>query len=75
MELAITIIHLIVCIVLTAVVLFQSGKNAGLSGAIAGNTDSFLARNKSNSLDAKLAKATKWIAIIFVVITLILNIV
>ena len=75
MELAITIIHLIVCVILTAVVLFQSGTNAGLSGAIAGNTDSFMSRNKSNSLDAKLAKATKWIAIVFVVITLILNII
>ena len=73
MEIVITIVHLIVCIALTGIVLFQSGKNAGLSGAIAGNTESFLSRNKSRTLDAKLAKATKWVAIVFVVITLILN--
>ena len=75
MEIVITIVHLIVCIALTGIVLFQSGKNAGLSGAIAGNTESFLSRNKSRTLDAKLAKATKWVAIVFVVITLILNLI
>ena len=69
------ILQLISAVAVVVVVLFQSGKNAGLSGAIAGNTDSFLSRNKSNTLDAKLAKATKWIAIVFVVITLILNII
>ena len=75
MEIVITIIQLITCIALIAIVLFQSGKNAGLSGAIAGNTDTFLSKNKSRTLDAKLAKATKWVAIVFVVLTLILNLI
>lgn len=56
-----------------AVVLVQSGKSAGLSGAIGGVADSFMAKNKAKSLDAKLARATKWVGAVFMVLTLILN--
>ena len=73
--LAITIIQLISCVILILIVLFQSGKTAGLSGAIGGGSETYLSKNKSKSLDAKLAKGTKWVAIVFVVLTLILNIV
>ena len=75
MPLAITIVQLISCLVLVCVILVQSGKSSGLSGVFGGNSDSFMARNKAQALDAKLAKATKWIAIVFVVLTLVLNIV
>ena len=57
----------------TVVVLMQSGKSAGLSGAISGGADTFLSKNKAKSLDAKLAKMTKWVALGFVVLTLVLN--
>lgn len=56
-----------------AAVLFQSGKSAGLSGAIGGMADSFLSKNKAKSFDAKLARATKWIGAVFIVLTLVLN--
>ena len=56
-----------------AVVLIQSGKSAGLSGAIGGVADSFLSRNKSKSVDAKLARATKWVGAVFIALTLVLN--
>ena len=56
-----------------AIVLFQSGKSAGLSGAIGGMADSFLSKNKSKSVDAKLARATKWVGAAFIVLTLVLN--
>lgn len=68
-----TVIHLVVCLVVVVIVLFQSGKSAGLSGAIAGAAESFLTKNKSKGLDAKLARGTKWVAILFVVLTLALN--
>ena len=71
---AITIVQLLTCIFLIAVVLLQSGKSAGLSGAIAGGADTFMSKNKSKSWDAKLAKMTKWVAAAFVVLTLVLNI-
>lgn len=57
---------------LIAVVLLQSGKTAGLSGAIAGDADTFLSKNKAKTWDAKLAKATKWVAIAFLVLSLAL---
>ncbi len=58
---------------LIAVVLIQSGKSAGLSGAIGGVADSFMAKNKSKSVDAKLARATKWVGAVFIALTLVLN--
>ena len=74
LTLAITIVQLIACVILIAVVLLQSGKTAGLSGAIGGGSDTYLSKNKGKTLDAKLARATKWVAIVFVVLTLALNI-
>jgi preprotein translocase subunit SecG len=70
-----TIIQLLSAMAVVAVVLFQSGKSAGLSGAIGGVADTFLAKNKAKDVDAKLARMTKWIAIAFVVLTLLLNII
>ena len=59
----------------TVVVLMQSGKSAGLSGAIAGGAENFMSKGKAKTWDAKLAKATKWFALAFVIITLFLNII
>lgn len=70
--LIVSIVMVILAIFLTAIVLLQSGKTAGLSGAIAGGADTFLSKNKAKSLDAKLAKATKWVAIAFLVLSLVL---
>ena len=61
-------------IVLIASILLQSGKSAGLSGTIGGVADSFLAKNKAKTIDAKLARATKWVGAVFVVLTLALNV-
>lgn len=72
--LIITILQLLSCVSLILVVLFQTGKTAGLSGVIGGGSDTYLSKNKAKSLDAKLARATKWIAIAFVVLTLALSI-
>ena len=57
--LAVTILQLLCGLTLILVVLFQSGKSAGLSGSIGGVADSFLAKNKAKTADAKLAKATE----------------
>lgn len=67
------VLQIISCVVIVAIVLMQSGKSAGLSSAISGGTETFLSKNKSRSLDARLAKFTKWMAIIFVILTLCLN--
>ena len=75
MKLAITVLQVILSLALIAVVMLQSGKSAGLSGAIAGGAYTFLSKNKAKSLDAKLAKMTKWVAIAFIVLTLALSII
>ena len=69
----ITILQLIAALILILVVLFQSGKSQGLSGAIGGIADSYMSRGKARPVDAKLAKATKWVGAIFVILTLVLN--
>ena len=71
-KLGLSIIDVLAALFLVAVVLLQSGKSAGLSGAIAGGADTFLSKNKAKSWDAKLAKMTKWVAIGFMVITFII---
>ena len=71
-KLALTIVQVLCGLILIAVVMLQSGKSAGLSGAIAGVADTFLAKNKAKSWDAKLAKMTKWVAIGFMILTFVI---
>ena len=71
-QIVLSIIYFIVALGLIAVVMLQSGKSAGLSGAIAGGVDTFLSKHKAKSADARLAKMTKWVAIVFMVLTLVL---
>ena len=73
-KLVFTIIEVIVAFLLTVIVLVQSGKSSGLSGAIAGVGDTFLSKDKASTLVGNLAKATKWVAISFVVLVLVVNI-
>ena len=67
-----SIIYVIVAVGLVAVVTLQSGKSNGL-GAIGGSSETFLAKNKAKSLDARLAKMTKWIAVVFMVLTMVIS--
>ena len=71
-QIVLSIIYFILSLGLIAIVMLQSGKSAGLSGAIGGGAETFLSKNKSNSLDSKLAKLTKWVAIAFMVLTLVI---
>lgn len=68
-----TVVMLLAAVALIAIVLFQSGKSAGLSGAIAGNSDSFMSKNKNRSWDARLASSTKWVAAIWLLSTFALS--
>ena len=73
MMIFVTILQLLAALILIAIVLFQSGKSQGLSGTIGGIADSYMAKSKAKSIDAQLAKATKWVGAIFVVLTLVIN--
>ena len=68
-----TVLQVLSGLAVTVIVLMQSGKSAGLSGAISGGAETFMSKGKAKTWDAKLAKATKWFALGFVVLTLILN--
>ena len=68
-----TVVMLLSAVALIVIVLFQSGKSAGLSGAIAGNSDSFMSKNKNRSWDAKLANSTKWVAAVWLITTFALS--
>ena len=66
-----TVLEIITSVVMVLVVMFQSGKEAGLSGALSGNSDSYLSKS-GKSLDKQLASATKWVALVRLVLTLAL---
>ena len=70
----VTVIQVIAAVLLICIVLLQSGKSEGLSGALVGSSaESFLGKNKSHTWDAKIARATKWIAAVFIVLTFVLS--
>ena len=66
------IIHILLSIILIALILLQSGKEAGLSGAVAGAADSFFGKNKGRTMDAIFSKFTKICAIGFLITSLFL---
>jgi preprotein translocase subunit SecG len=65
-------IHALIAIGLIAVVLLQSGKSAGLSGAIAGGAETFFGKKKG--LDTFLSKVTVVLAVVFGLLSLILTV-
>jgi len=71
-KIILTVLEVIASIGLIVVVLLQSGKEAGLSGALAGNNDSYMNKSKMGGMDKMLAKITKWIALAWIVLTLVL---
>lgn len=65
-----TALHVILCIALITVILLQSGKSAGLSGAIAGGAETFFGKKKG--LDDFLGKVTVFVAVAFAITSLVL---
>ena len=75
LETILIVLEAICSIALIGVVLLQSGKEAGLSGALSGSTDSYMSKNKKGNLDEILASSTKWIALAWILLTLFLSLV
>ena len=75
METVLIILQALCSLAVILVVMFQSGKESGLSGAISGGSDTYMGKNKSSSLDKKLAASTKWIAAAWILLTLSLHLV
>ena len=74
-KIILTVLEVIASLALIVVVLVQSGKEAGLSGAIAGNSDSYMSKSKNGGMDKLLAKSTKWIALAWILLTLVLSLI
>lgn len=67
------VIYALVCITLTVVVLMQEGKQAGLTGSISGVADSYWGKNKGRSMEGAMEKFTRVLAILFIVLSVVLN--
>jgi len=72
MRIALIALHMIVAVALIVIVLLQSGKQAGLSGSIAGGAETFFGKNKGRTIDAILSKLTSVAAVIFLITSLAL---
>ena len=72
LKIIISIIFVLVCIALSAIILMQEGKSNGL-GAVAGVADTYWGKNKGRSMEGALVKATRVIAVLFIVLAVVLN--
>ena len=70
-EIVLGVVLIITSLALVAMVLLQEGRQAGLSGAIAGGADTFLGKSKGKTVEQKLVKITKILAIVFFVLSLV----
>lgn len=73
LKIILTVLEVIASVVLIVVILMQSGKEEGLSGALTGNSDSYLSKSGNGGLDKLLARSTKWVALAWIVLTLVLT--
>ncbi len=70
LKIIVLVLDALTAVILTVMVLLQNSKSQGLSGAIAGSSESFMSKGGSKPLDAKLNKATKWVGLAFVFLSL-----
>lgn len=70
-EIVLGVVLIITSLALVAVVLLQEGRQAGLSGAIAGGAETFLGKGKSKTIEQKFVKITKVLAVVFFVLSLV----
>lgn len=68
------IFYVIICLLLSGIILLQEGKSAGL-GSIAGMGDSYWSKAKGRSMEGQMSKITAALAILFLVVSFVLNIV
>ena len=73
LKIVLTVVYIIVSIALVILVLMQEGKSAGL-GSISGAAETYWGKNKGRSMDGMLVKITKWLAVAFILLSVVLNI-
>lgn len=65
MATVVNVLLIIVAIVLIALVLLQSGKSAGLSGAISGGAEQLFGKKKARGMDLVLHRSTIVAGVLF----------
>lgn len=70
-EIILGAVLILTSIILVVIVLMQESRSAGLSGAIAGGAETFLGKNKGRTIEDKLVKITKYLAIAFMILALV----
>ena len=68
-----TVIFIVLCIALVILVMLQESKNTGVTGTVSGMADTYWGKNKGRSMEGKLVKWTTVLAVIFFVLTIVLN--
>lgn len=68
LEIVLGVFLILLSVLLIAIVLMQKSREGGLSGAIAGGSDTFFGKNKGRTNEARLAKITRYIAIVFFIL-------
>lgn len=71
MNILLTVLLIIVSIALIAVVLLQSGKSAGLSGAISGGAEQLFGKQKARGMDLILHRITVVLSVLFFILTIL----
>ena len=66
---------ILVSLIIIGVILLQQGRRVGINGAISGGADTFLSKNKARTVDASLARWTKYVAILFFVLAIVANVI
>ena len=73
LEIVVGSILLVLSLVVIFVVILQEGHRSGINGAISGGADTFLSKNKARTVDAFLARWTKWLAVAFFILAIAAN--
>lgn len=65
-----TIALIVVSVAIITVVILQSGRSAGLSGAITGGAEQLFGKKKARGLEAVLSRMTVILAVLFFVLAI-----
>ena len=72
MNIALTILYIVVAVALTVTVLFQQGKDPREASAVMGGSGSFFSKNKGATKEALFEKLTAIAAVLFVVLSIVM---
>ena len=65
---------LIISVAIVFLVILQQSQRTGLNSTIGGGSDTFLAKNKSRTVEARLARFTKVLTVMFFVLIVVANV-